>query len=123
MGYGAFMSVKNDLTEPIRLLVQDVDCMYDHGEQGSNLSLFHDVTIQPGQSLPASGTQYIEANATGGCFFNPSKFTLNVVNIGTIAIEDDSQNYFVANNSDSDAISANINNSDQQARITITIYV
>lgn len=122
MGYGAFMKVKNDLSVPIHLLVQDVDCMYDGGEQGSNLSLFHDVDLQPGQSLPASGTQYIEAKASGGCAFAPSKFTLNVVDVGTIGIEDDSENYFVANNTDPNALSANINNSGQQAQITITVY-
>lgn len=122
MGYGANMNVKNDLKVPIHLLVQDVDCMYDNGADGSNLSLFHDVVIQPNQSLPASGTQYIEAKGSGSCFFDTSKFTINVVNIGTITIQDDSQKYYVANNSDTDNISANINNSGDQASITITIF-
>lgn len=78
MGYGAFFKVQNNRSRPLRLFVTDVNCMYDNGDQGSNLSLFNNATVPGSGALPSDGTQYIEVNASGGCFFQTSTFHLKV---------------------------------------------
>ncbi|GLV53315.1 hypothetical protein KDH_01700 [Dictyobacter sp. S3.2.2.5] len=123
MGYGAFMTVKNELPTPLQLFVEDTQCMYDGGQEGSNLSLFNDVVLQSNQILPASGRQYIEAKASGGCFLEPSSFTLNASNIGKVTIVESGNNYYANDNTNPDALSININNSGDQAVITVIVHM
>lgn len=126
MGYGAFMNVVNNRSKSIHLFVTDVACMFDNGEQGSNLSLFNNTKVPGGSSLPAAGTQYIEADATGGCFFNDSTFTVKVEDadtktiIGHVAFTDSAENWSYKNENE-DVIDVYCNNSGRQAHITLTI--
>jgi hypothetical protein len=127
MGYGAFMTVVNNRAGQVLTFVTDVDCMYDNGDEGSNLSLFNDAKIEAGGSLPGGGNgQYIEAKASGSCFFNPSTFTLKVEDaatatiIGHVVFTDNSQNWTYENDNQ-DVIDVYCNNSGDQARIKVTI--
>jgi hypothetical protein len=126
MGYGAFMNVVNNRSEPVLLFVTDVDCMFDNGDQGSNLSLFNNAKIAEGSSLPPGGTEYIEAKASGGCFLADSKFTLKVEDsatqtiIGHVAFDDSGGNWTYSNDNE-DVIDVYCNNSGDQARITVTV--
>src|ERR1700761_2131560 len=77
MGEGAYMKITNNRSEAVTVAVSKVNCMYDHGDQGSNLSLFNNATIQPGQSLPSGSPQYIEADSSGlTCVVEDSEFYL-----------------------------------------------
>jgi hypothetical protein len=126
MGYGAFMNVINNRSEPILLFITDVACMYDNGDQGSNLSLFNNAKVATTSSLPPGGTQYIEAKASGGCAFSDSTFTVKVEDsstqtiIGHVAFDDPGQNWTYRNDNE-DVIDVYCNNSGDQARITVTV--
>lgn len=126
MGYGAFMTVVNNRQQPVRIFVTDVQCMYDDGHEGSNLSLFNNVQVGAGSSLPGNGRQYIEAKASGGCFFDDSKFTLKIEDasnasiIGHVAFTDSSENWNYSNDNE-DVIDVFVNNSGSQAVIKVTI--
>src|SRR4051794_6604614 len=110
MGYGAFMHVTNNRSTPIQLFVTDVTCVYDNGDQGSDLSLFNNTTVGATSSLPGSGNQYIEARNSGDCFLAPSNFTLKVEDagnhaiIGQVVFEESSDNWTVSSNSNTDVI-------------------
>jgi hypothetical protein len=127
MGYGAYMNVINDRSAAIQLFITDVNCMFDGGEEGSNLSLFNNALVKASSSLPESGNQYIEAKNSGGCFGADSTFTLKVEDaenhaiIGSVIFNENYENYAVQSNSNKDVIDVNINNSGDQARITVTV--
>jgi len=127
MGYGAFMNVVNNRSEALRLYVTNVQCMYDNGDQGSNLSLFNNAVVNGGAALPASGTQYIEVKASGGCFFETSTFNLKVTDdsdkaiIGEADLLENDNNWYLDKNTNEDVINVMINNSGDQARITVTV--
>lgn len=74
-GSGAFMRVHNSTAVTITIWITNVHCMYDHGEEGSNLHIFNGAEIPPGEWYPGH-RQYIEANGSGGCWFTPSSFNL-----------------------------------------------
>lgn len=78
MGQGAFMVVVNLDSQPHHLEVNDVNCMQNGGESGSNLNIWNDVTIEPVSAIPAFGQplQYIEADGSGGCAFEQSHFAI-----------------------------------------------
>lgn len=126
MGYGAFLQVVNNRAGQVLTFITDVDCMYDNGDEGSNLSLFNDAEIEAGASLPAGSGQYIEAKASGSCFFNDSTFTIKVEDaatatiIGHVAFTDSGQNW-TYDNDNQDVLDVYCNNSGDQARITVTI--
>jgi hypothetical protein len=127
MGYGAFLTVTNNRSGAVRLFVTNVSCMYDNGDQGSRLSMFNNALVSPSGSLPAGGGQYIEVNATGGCFFLVSTFDIKVTDesnsaiIGTAAFKEADLNWYLDSNSNEDVINVMINNSGQQARMVVTI--
>lgn len=126
MGYGAFMKVVNNRTASLLLFITDVDCMYDNGDDGSHLDRFNNAKVPGGGSCPADGTTYIEAKASGSCFFDDSKFTVKIEDadtqtiIGRVAFTDSSQHWNYSNDNP-DVIDVNCNNSGDQARITITV--
>jgi hypothetical protein len=126
MGYGAFLQVVNNRAGQVLTFITDVDCMYDNGDEGSNLSLFNDAKIEAGASLPGGSGQYIEAKASGSCFFNPSTFTVKVEDaatatiIGRVAFTDSAQNWTYENDNQ-DVIDVFCNNSGEQAKIVVTI--
>lgn len=128
MGYGAFLKVVNNRSTPIQGFVTGVECMYDHGEQGSNLSLFNNAVIPGSSSLPASEAgQYIEETGSGECAFLVSTFSLKIEDatnhaiIGQIDFREDSDNYEVSNNDNKDVLDVYLNNSSPQAQIQITV--
>jgi hypothetical protein len=129
MGYGAFMRVTNNRKTDIQLFVTNVQCMYDNGEEGSNLSLFNNAIVPASQALPVPGGngQYIEVKASGGCFFETSTFNLKVedvvnhVEIGEADFSEDDENWSLADNTNKDVIDVMINNSGDQAQIAITV--
>lgn len=126
MGYGAFLQVVNNRGGQVLVFVTDVDCMYDNGDEGSNLSLFNDAKIEAGAKLPAGSGQYIEAKGSGSCFFTTSTFTLKVEDAGTstiigrVAFSDSSQNW-TYDNDNPDVLDVYCNNSGAQARIVVTV--
>jgi len=128
MGYGAFMKILNQRSEDIKTYVINVECMYDQGAEGSNLSLFNDAVIDNNSSLPSGGGhgQYVEAKGSGGCFFDDSTFSIkiedatNSVIIGQVDFTDGNHNWS-ASNSNKDVIDVYINNSGDQAVIKITV--
>jgi hypothetical protein len=127
MGYGAFMHVTNNRANQIQLFITDVTCVYDNGDQGSDLSLFNNATVPAASQLPSSGNQYIEARNSGDCFLAPSYFTLKVEDksndaiIGSVVFEETSDNWDVSSNSNTDVIDVDIDNSGDQARIAVTV--
>ncbi|MFP2904151.1 hypothetical protein ACLESD_03570 [Pyxidicoccus sp. 3LFB2] len=121
------MTVTNNRSTPIRLFVTDVECMYDNGDDGSNLSTFNNAVVGANASLPTSGSQYIEAKNSGGCWGADSTFTLKIVDdndkadIGSVGFTENNENYDTSSNTNKDVIDVYINNSGAQARITVTI--
>jgi hypothetical protein len=127
MGYGAYMTVINNRTEAIHLYITDVQCMYDDGHDGSELSLFNDAVLQPNTKLPNNDKgQYIEAKASGTCFFDNSQFTVKIEDdsnsaiIGHVAFDDNSEDWKYTNDNE-DVIDVYVNNSGDQAIINITV--
>ncbi|HTZ45078.1 MAG TPA: hypothetical protein VMB79_14560 [Jatrophihabitans sp.] len=127
MGYGAYLNVQNNRSEALRLFVTNVNCMYDNGDEGSNLSLFNNAVVQPNSALPASGGQYIEVKASGSCAFETSTFNLKITDdtnnaiIGEADFVESSNNWDLGSNTNPDVINVMINNSGDQARITVTV--
>jgi hypothetical protein len=128
MGYGAYMKVVNNRPTPIQTFVTGVVCMYDNGDQGSNLSLWNNAVIAGSTALPTSDPgQYIEEIGSGGCAFDVSKFSIKIEDannhaiIGQIDFTEDDNDYEVANNDNKDVLDVYLNNSSPQARIQITV--
>ncbi len=127
MGYGAFLNVHNNREQALRLFVTDVNCMYDNGDEGSNVSLFNNAVVGSQGSLPATGSQYIEVKASGGCFFQDSTFHLKVTDdansaiIGEADFRESDNNWYLDKNTNPDVINVMINNSADQARMAVTV--
>jgi hypothetical protein len=126
MGQGAFMTVENKSKTPIMLFVNGVSCMYDNGEQGSNLQTFNSVEVDPGQQVPSSGKQYIEDKDSGTCAFDTATFTLAVTDskrnsIGTVAFSESSSSYSaVSSNTDLIQVLCS-NDTGDQSIIVVTV--
>lgn len=114
------MTVKNELEQAVELYITNVQCVYDHGQEGSNLQIFNNTKLGAGQSCPTSGSQYIEAKNSGSCFFDSSEFTLEVQGIGNITFTD-SGNDWTASTTNGAQLKTYVNNSGKQARIDVTI--
>ncbi|MGJ7908172.1 hypothetical protein ACOQFL_17035 [Actinopolyspora sp. H202] len=111
-GYGSKMYVQN-LSETAKVaVVEKVQCMYDDGEQGSNLSLFNG-RYQPGDRIPNQGGQYIEQKNSGSCFFESSYFTLRVIGVGSVDFKGTNSGWSVENNSNPDKLSVSISDTGQ----------
>ena len=126
MGQGAFMTVENKSKTPIMLFINSVNCMYDNGEQGSNLQAFNSVIVGPGQQAPASGKQYIEDKDSGSCAFETATFTLVVTDsknntLGTVAFSE-SSSAFSGTSSNIDLIQVLCSNdTGDQSVIVVTV--
>lgn len=126
MGYGAYMNVQNNRSGAIKLFITDVQCMYDGGKEGSNLSLFNNANVASGGILPGGRGQYIEAKDSGSCFFESADFTLKVEDasnsaiIGHVKFSDSTANWNCTNDNE-DVIDVFINNSGSQGVITVTV--
>jgi uncharacterized protein YjbI with pentapeptide repeats len=116
MGKGAVMQIANNRSDAVSVAVSNVQCMYD-GSQGSNLSLFN-ATVQPGASLPSGSPQYIEANASGSCFFDESYFTLTFKDpagnvIGSVELGEDSNNWYTKGTVNDSLFNVSVTSGDQ----------
>jgi hypothetical protein len=124
MGYGAQMSVTSNRTEALRTFITDVNCMYDNGDEGSDLSVFNNAVINSKSTL---GPQYIEAKGSGSCFFESSNFSLQVTEdsdgsiIGIVVFQDSDENWAVASNENPGVVNAYVNNSAGQAEINVVV--
>jgi hypothetical protein len=127
MGYGAYMNMTNNRSAAVQVFVNDVNCVYENGSDGSHLELFNNLTIDPNTSYPASGGVYIEAKNSGSCFFQASSFSLKITDstngatIGTLSFYDSSENWDLTGNTNSDVLNVNIDNSGSQANIAVTV--
>jgi len=82
MGYGANLSIKNISNVDITVTVPYQSCMYDNGDDGSYLCNYDNLVIPASTNYPATGSTYIEAKASGDCFFTPSYFNINIMGGG-----------------------------------------
>lgn len=119
MGFGAYMVVANQDDRDHQLTVNNINCMYDNGDEGSNLQVWNNVTIKAGSNIPATGKQYIEVKASGSCAFETSSFTLNIDDITSVTILEKNNQYYC--NGQFQSVSVNIDNSGSQAQISIII--
>ncbi|GEM46514.1 hypothetical protein [Deinococcus cellulosilyticus] len=118
MGYGAHLTVINNSTRDIQLFIEGIECMYDNNEYGSNLSIFNGAQVAAGQAFPAPGGQFIEAVASGRCFFTTSTFQLGVGGVGSVTFADASQSWSVSENTNPGTLLVSIQNG-EQATITV----
>ncbi|HEY0021015.1 MAG TPA: hypothetical protein VGC13_32235 [Longimicrobium sp.] len=119
MAYGAYMSIKNTMSTPATMTLGEVHCFYDHGEEGSNPSIFDGAVIAPGGTFPPGGPQYIEAKGSGTCAIASSFFDLGVKGGSVVQVQEGQHEYIVRS---APGISPNVQNTDPQAKITITLH-
>ena len=129
MGYGAYMNVTNNNAADVRLYIHGIVCMYNNGEEGSNLNYFNGLEVVSGQTEPGGKGQYIEAIASGLTCSPPntSTFTLDVNEItgngqqplGSVLISESLNNYYDTNTTGS--VETVIDNEGDQATINVTV--
>ncbi|MGW4562211.1 hypothetical protein ACWEN3_07270 [Streptomyces sp. NPDC004561] len=83
MGNSANMKVVNVSQLLLQTFITNVECMYDNGEYGSDLSAFNDTNIGPGTTYPSPTGQFIETKNSGSCFGVTSTFDLLINNLNT----------------------------------------
>jgi uncharacterized protein YjbI with pentapeptide repeats len=118
MGKGANMKIVNSRSDAVSVAVSGVQCMYDNGEQGSNLSRFNATIPANGATLPSGNPQYIEVNASGSCWFDESYFTLTFKDstanvIGTVQIGENDNSYYTKNSPDASKFNVTVYSGDQ----------
>jgi len=127
MGYGCYMEITNNRTTAVTTYVNSVQCMYQDGQEGSNLQYFNNLTVQPKTTYPSSGQGvYIEAKNSGTCLFQSADFTIKVCDsnnaiIGNLSFSDSTASWKLADNTNPDQMNVNINNSGTQGHITNTV--
>lgn len=123
MGYGAYLSIRNETANTIRTLIASQDCMYDHGKEGSNLCFFDAKVVDAFSSSPKSGGLYIESKGSGVCTVSPSRFKLKIYGIGEDPFTLDfieSANYYWLDKEVKD-VNVTIDNDIKQATIVVVI--
>ena len=121
MGKGADLKVVNNRSDAVTVTVSGIQCMYDGGSQGSNLTPFKNATIPSFASLPdtTGNGQYIEADASGiDCFDNESHFTLTFKDpsgnvIGSVQLGEESSEWYVKGTPDPSLFNVNVTGGDQ----------
>ena len=127
MGYGAYMNITNDRTAAVTTYVVSVQCVYQNGQNGSHLEQFNDRSIAAGATYPGGRGTYIEANCSGTCFFQSGDFTLKICDgansaiIGNVSFHDMTANWELSDNTNTDVLNVDIDNSGDQAVITVTV--
>jgi uncharacterized protein YjbI with pentapeptide repeats len=127
MGTGAYMKITNNSSQAVTVTVTDVNCMYDHETNGSNLSLFNNATIPAGQALPSGSPQYIESNNSDKCAFETTNFNLTFKNpagniIGSsFNFSESDLTWQDWNNVDENFFSVTVNPSGNQFQIVIEV--
>jgi hypothetical protein len=126
MGYGAYMNVTNNNAADVRLYVHSIVCMYNNGEEGSNLNYFNGLEVVSGQTEPGGQGQYIEAIASEQCITQTSTFTLDVNEItgdgqqplGSLVISEQFNKYY---DNPTGSVEAVVDNDGDQATINVTV--
>jgi uncharacterized protein YjbI with pentapeptide repeats len=127
MGTGAYMKITNNSSQAVTVTVTDVTCMYDHGTNGSNLSLFNNATIPAGEALPGGSPQYIESKSSDECAFETTNFSLTFKNpagniIGSsFNLSESDLTWQDWNNVDENFFSATVTQSGNQFQIVIEV--
>ena len=129
MGQGAQMSVTNNRKDAVTVFVSSLNCMYDNGQQNSNLQVFNNAVIAGGASVPASGTQYIEDDddVTSGCGWETATFTLTIIDntnkttIGTVSFSESGSAYSGTSSNASLIQVYTSNNSGSESVISVTV--
>ena len=93
MGYGAYMNIVNTTDQPVTTTVGDMNCMYDDGDEGSNIQAWANVTIPPKGESPGGQGQYVEAKGSGSCAFESSWFEILVAGLGGFTISGGAHEY------------------------------
>ncbi|MFH8591242.1 hypothetical protein [Streptomyces rimosus] len=118
------MSITNNRSSSIRTFITDVNCMYDNGEEDSNLSVFNNALIAGNTTYPEP-SQYIEAKNSGDCWAVTSTFTLKIVDetshtdIGKVDFTENDG--YGGTSSNPDVIDVDIDNSGDTATISVTV--
>jgi hypothetical protein len=129
MGAGAHMWIQDHTDKQIKTYVHGVVCMYENGEQGSQLQQFNNLLVQPNSTWPDGQGLYIEAVGSGSCALSASTFTLKVVYldsqhqeqpIADLSFQESSGTYYDSS-TDPGAVTANINNQSDPAMITVDV--
>ena len=129
MGTGAYMQITNNRSGAVSVEVSGVNCMYDHGTNGSNLSLFNNATIASGEKLPSGSPQYIESNNSDGCAFEQTTFYLTFKDsagniIGSkFELSESDQTWQDWNDVDENFFSVSVTRSGNQFQIGIDVLV
>jgi hypothetical protein len=126
MGYGAYVNVTNNNAADVRLYVHSIVCMYNGGDEGSNLNYFNGLEVVSGQTEPGGQGQYIEAIASEQCFTQTSTFTLDVNEItgdgqqplGSLVISEQFNKYY---DNPTGSVEAVVDNDGDQATINVTV--
>ncbi|SFE34140.1 hypothetical protein SAMN04487819_111105 [Actinopolyspora alba] len=89
--------------------INNVKCLYDDGEQGSNVSVFEG-WCGVDESSPTSGTgQYIERKLSGKCAKSSASFKVNFAKVGWVKIKSSrTKGYHVVKNTNKKHIDVDI---------------
>lgn len=81
MGKGLWLSIHNDTASAVDVSYSNFNCVYQNGDEGSDFRPIQG-SLAPGQNF---NKQYIEAKASGGCFFKVSTFNMSL-KVGTVVL-------------------------------------
>jgi hypothetical protein len=127
MGFGAYMTLNNITDKQIKTYVHDVVCMYQDGNEGSQLQEFNGQIVDPDSSWPSGQGVYIEADGGGSCALQPSSFVLKVVYLedGETYIGDltftERNNWYSSQSTAPDSLYASITNGNAQAGMGVVV--
>ncbi|MDP9641235.1 hypothetical protein J2S53_001180 [Actinopolyspora lacussalsi] len=108
-GVTALMSVHNESYSAKYLNINNVKCLYDDGEQGSNVSIFEG-WYGVNERFPESGPgQYIEKKLSGKCAKSSASFKVNFAKVGWVKIKtSETKGYHVVKNTNKKRIDVDI---------------
>lgn len=77
MGKGLYLSIQNGSTHSIGVSYDGFQCVYQNGEEGSDFGPIQGL-LAPGHSFGGQSGQYIEADASVGCWGKDSTFAMTL---------------------------------------------
>ena len=119
MGAGAYLNIVNNRSEPVTSLVGDMNCMFDGGDEGSNLQAFANATIAAGEAFPGGPGQYIEAKGSGGCALESSNFYIGFAEGGGFGCTEEERSWSAGDSSP--GVDLEVNPGGDQATILVTL--
>ncbi|MGJ7906745.1 hypothetical protein ACOQFL_09715 [Actinopolyspora sp. H202] len=108
-GVTALMSIHNESYSAKHVEINNVKCLYDDGEQGSNISVFEG-WYGVNERYPESGPgQYIEKKERGKCAKRSASFKVNFAKVGWVKIKSShTKGYHVVKNTNKKHIDVDI---------------